>query len=261
MSTIATFGNNWVGFGSAGSIVGAPVVQPVPSLPAKTLRCEFYDSFDPTTDMPDCSEFGMTWTHVSGNIYDFNCTSTYWTLDRGPNGAPGSIFNAYGVKTSGVWTFPMTQHEFDIIDSNLTGVTNIRYLLAGAWRCRNAVMKNLESVTVAGYAFAHGQRNMYLESINDLNMPALTDASSMFTKAVNLTALPFVTAPLLTLAYRMYSECRNAASGIYDMYEYLSTKSVAVTSYSKCFEYCGSQSVSGAQELAQIPQSWGGTGA
>jgi hypothetical protein len=77
----------------------------------------------------------------------------------------------------------------------------------------------------------------------------------MFWRCSNLTGkLPFVTAPNLTNVSGMYGGCSGVTSGAVDMYNYLSTKSVTVTSHESCFSNCST-----AEERAQIPTSWGGT--
>lgn len=248
MGTIVSFGNSVVGFGSSGVVVGAPAAE----LPAKTLRCSFRDGFNPIEGLIDRSSMGMTWTHVTGDTYDFKYENTNWVVRT--SGTVGGVFNAY--YTGNV--YPMTQHEFDIIDSNLSGVTDISYLLTSAWRCTSCVIKHVESVTVAVQAFGHGGRNMYLTSINDLYMPAVTNTSSMFVGCTNLASLPFVTAPLTVNTSNMFSRCSNVSSGITEMYEYLSTKPVEVTNHGYTFTNCGTGTAEGRAARASIPTSWGG---
>ena len=91
-----------------------------------------------------------------------------------------------------------------------------------------------------------------------------TSATSFGNFALNCTALvqvPVLTCPAATNTSQMFRGCTAVESGALNMYNYLSTKPVAVTSYSNTFTNCGSGTVTGAAELAQIPSSWGGTGA
>lgn len=57
----------------------------------------------------------------------------------------------------------------------------------------------------------------------------------------------------------LFADQVNVKSGILNAYNYLSS---TVTTYNNMtFKNCGSNTVTGAAELAQIPSSWGGTGA
>lgn len=57
----------------------------------------------------------------------------------------------------------------------------------------------------------------------------------------------------------MFNGCSNIASGQYDQYTWLSTNATNITSHSGTFYGCGSDTQTGAAELAQIPVGWGGT--
>lgn len=248
--------NIWINYSGKGLKYGSGIKVSYPgSLPAiaqKTLRFDFkYDHFNPLTYLPDYSASGFIWTHIQDDIYDFNYDYTNW-ISPSTGTRSGGLFNIY--YNSATSSYPMTQHEFDIIDSDLTGVTNIKGLFQSAWRAKDLNIKHVESVVNASYAFGHGSRTMYITSINDLNMPALEDASSMFNGCGNLTGtLPFVTGPNITNASYMYLRCSGVTSGAVAMYNYLSTKSVAVTSHDGCFSRCST-----TEERAQIPSSWGG---
>ena len=43
------------------------------------------------------------------------------------------------------------------------------------------------------------------------------------------------------------------------MYQQMSTQATPPTSYTDTFKNCGRDTTTGAAELAQIPESWGGT--
>ncbi len=57
----------------------------------------------------------------------------------------------------------------------------------------------------------------------------------------------------------MFDVCTNVTSGALAMYNYLITLPDLPNYYGDAFSGCGSNTVSGAAELAQIPTSWGGT--
>lgn len=63
----------------------------------------------------------------------------------------------------------------------------------------------------------------------------------------------------LTDVSGMFEGCSNIESGIIGTYNKFAALGAQVTTYSDCFKNCGSNTVTGAAELAQIPSSWGGT--
>lgn len=100
-----------------------------------------------------------------------------------------------------------------------------------------------------------------LEYVPNYNMGPCQVASYMFRNCSSLKKVPLLVCADLINVTSMFSGCRNVEEGALDFYNYLANKSTAVTSYTGCFTNCGADTVTGAAELAQIPSSWGGTGA
>lgn len=91
------------------------------------------------------------------------------------------------------------------------------------------------------------------------NAPNVTDSSSMFSSCTNLKKINPITIPSASEINNMFWNCVKVEEGSLDMYNYLST--LNVTNHYHTFTNCGKDTVTGAAELAQIPSSWGGTGA
>lgn len=79
----------------------------------------------------------------------------------------------------------------------------------------------------------------------------------------NATGLTEIVDPVLcttvTNLNGMFAGCVNCAAGQYDQYVYFSTYATGVSNHSGTFSNCGSDTQTGAAELAQIPVGWGGT--
>lgn len=210
---------------------------PVPAgIPAKTIRCDFkYDHFDPTT-LTDNGHIGATWTHVENDVYDFYYNNYNWGVRYWPKtGDTGGLFNTYGYRGDST-VYPMTQHEFDILDMNLDGVIDVSNLIASAWRVQNIFsIRNSGSVTNFSYFLAHGARTVQYTSI------PLFDTRS----AVNVSY--------------MCINARNVTTGALALYTQMSTQTNPPISTNGCFSRCGRNTTTGKAELAQIPTSWGGT--
>ncbi len=122
----------------------------------------------------------------------------------------------------------------------------------------------LSSVPAYDLAGCTNTYNMFngctsLTSVPSYVLTSATNTSNMFKGCTSLTSVPSVTLPAATNTSSMFSGCTAVASGVLTMYNYLSTKTVAVTTYNDTFTNCGSNTTTGAAELAQIPTSWGGT--
>lgn len=97
--------------------------------------------------------------------------------------------------------------------------------------------------------------NTSLAKIGTINVPNVTDISTMCSGFTKLTALPTLIAPNVTDVSSAFLNCYNVDTGILAMYNYLSSLGT-VTTTSSCFTYCGRDTTSGAAELAQIPSTW-----
>lgn len=124
-----------------------------------------------------------------------------------------------------------------------------------------------------------------LESVPLLDTSSMTDLSSCFSRCYSLKAIPqfntqnvrsfdsfalecsdITEVPLLdtssaTNVDHMFENCFNVERGALALYTQMSTQTTPPASHRYSFLQCGRDTVTGAAELAQIPSSWGGTGA
>lgn len=207
----------------------------------KTMRFDFkYDHFDPTT-LTDNGRIGATWTHVEADVYDFYFDNINWgrRIWQHLGTLEGGLFNTYGYREgSSSYVFPMAQHQYDLIDLNLEGVIDVSELIASAWRVQNIVsIRNSGSVVNFNTFLSHNNRSLAYRSIPLFDTSSAVDVGSM---------------------------CRNATgveTGALALYTQMSTQANPPSITADCFSRCGRNTTTGAAELAQIPASWGGTGA
>lgn len=91
------------------------------------------------------------------------------------------------------------------------------------------------------------------------DMTGTREISSFVRNCSNLRKIPPYKTTQIKLAYQAFYGCVAVETGALDMYTTMSTQSTPPSSTPGCFTNCGSNTVTGAAELAQIPQSWGGT--
>lgn len=89
---------------------------------------------------------------------------------------------------------------------------------------------------------------------------SVTDMSCMFQGCNNLTSIPLFSTSSATTMSAMFYDCKSVQSGALALYQQASSQTTVPT-HASTFYNCGSNTTTGAAELAQIPSSWGGTGA
>lgn len=121
-----------------------------------------------------------------------------------------------------------------ILGANTTGVTSMRFTFSN---CTNLTEVSLFDTT------------------------ACTSIESMFAGCSSLISIPLFNTSNVTVMVMTFSGCVNVQSGALAIYQQASSQANPPSAYSGCFSNCGRDTVTGAAELAQIPSSWGGTGA
>jgi len=89
----------------------------------------------------------------------------------------------------------------------------------------------------------------------------VTDMAGMFQNCTALSVVPLFDTTNATNIAGMFENCYNVQSGALALYQQASTQTNPPTNHINTFLNCGRDTVTGAAELAQIPSSWGGTGA
>lgn len=94
-----------------------------------------------------------------------------------------------------------------------------------------------------------------LTSIPLLDLSGANVCVGTFSYCSALTSLPLFNTTNIKNAHEMFYGCTNVESGALALYQQMSTQSY-VPNHSGCFYDCGSNTTTGAAELAQIPSSW-----
>ena len=121
----------------------------------------------------------------------------------------------------------------EVLGANTTGITTMRGMFNG---CKFATVPLFDTSSV-------------------------TSMFAMFYGCTSLTNIPLFDTSNVTTMRNMFFNCYNVQSGALALYQQASTQATPPSVYEGTFTNCGRDTVSGAAELAQIPSSWGGTGA
>lgn len=100
---------------------------------------------------------------------------------------------------------------------------------------------------------------MQIESVPNFDYSGVTKINYFMHNNFGITEIPEMNIEAnVTTCLGMFSDCPNVKSGQKALYDKLSAIST-ITNHADCFKDCGSDTEEGRAELAQIPESWGGT--
>ena len=214
------------------------------NLPAHTMRLQFTSGFTPVSEYGDIT---LTQVSASPNVWDIT-----W---MGPSMDGTSFANLFAEYLSGY------DQVTAVLGFNATGIVSMESAFRDCTQLTSVAlfyMGDIEST----YEMFSGCTS--LTTVADFNMPIAVDCTEMFSGCTSLTAVPHLVLQnqwedLDTSS--MFYGCVNVQSGALTLYNELSTQTKPPRRHVNMFTNCGSNTVTGAAELSQIPSSWGGTGA
>jgi surface protein len=95
-----------------------------------------------------------------------------------------------------------------------------------------------------------------LTTVPLFNTSSVTNMSTMFYGCTGLTTIPLFNTSSVTNIGNTFRGCTNVQSGALALYQQASTQATPPTSHTGTFRDCGSNTTTGAAELAQIPSDW-----
>lgn len=143
----------------------------------------------------------------------------------------------------------------DVLGANATGVTSMASMFA--------YCSSLTSVALFDTSSCANMYTMFmncdsLTSVPLFNTSSCTAMTGMFYECTSLAAIPLFNTSSCDDMTNMFFDCINVQSGALALYQQASTQDNEPM-HIDTFTECGSNTVTGAAELAQIPTYWGGT--
>jgi len=220
---IVTVGGDWLKYEA-----------PDPSgLPERTIRVRW------ASDATPHDIEGATITRVAGytDIYDIHIPSDKWN----------SLF---------IYSGP--QNLLEVIGANTRGVTDMGDMFNACSSITTVPLFDTSKVVETDNMFTDctSLRTVPLfDTSNVINMYA------MFDECTSLTSIPLFNTSKAERVHNMFWHCYKVESGALALYQQMSSQANPPAVHGSAFFKCGQDTVTGAAELAQIPSSWGGTGA
>jgi len=139
---------------------------------------------------------------------------------------------------------------------NTSKVTTMTYMFHECTELTDVPMMDTHNVTDMVGMF---QSCSSLTEVPLYDTSNVTDFTSMFNRCVNLNTIPLFNTSSANRMNYTFAGCNNVTSGALALYQQVSTQTNVPAEHSNTFQNCGSDTLSGAAELEQIPSSWGGT--
>lgn len=136
---------------------------------------------------------------------------------------------------------------------NTSLVTNMSLMFNGCTSLTTVPLFNTSGVTNISSMFNGCSA---LTTVPLFNTQSATTMASMFRNCTSLTAIPlFITSSVKRINYAFFG-CIKVQTGALALYQQASSQATPPTSYTQAFHSCGSDTTTGAAELAQIPDEW-----
>ena len=198
-------------------------------LPANTIRVRTSDGQQPIKD---------TYT-------------TYETATLVPG--TNDVYDVYKSGTDFTRVLYSSTNVVEVLGANTSNVTDMTGMFN---RCRN-----LTTVPLFDTSSVTNMTGMFLACRNLTTVPLfdtsnVTDMTSMFEGCSNLTTVPLFDTSSVISMNRMFRNCYSVESGALALYQQASTQANPPANHDSTFMQCGSNTQTGAAELAQIPSDW-----
>lgn len=199
-------------------------------LPPNTIRVKFRSGITPTPrHIPWDS---LTQVDRTNNIWDIYKESNNW--------------NGLFVDNNGVE---------EVLGANTTNVTNMQGLFFDCQYLTSVALFDTSNVTDMRQMFNFDSS---LISLPLFNTSKVTNMFYMLADCESLTSIPLFDLSSVTNMERMCEDCINVEQGALALYQRAKNKTT-IQNHNQTFTNCGSNTQTGAAELAQIPSDWGGT--
>ena len=115
---------------------------------------------------------------------------------------------------------------------------------------------NTSNITDMGWMFYACKALTNVGDLSKWGTSKVTNMSNMFNRCNSITSIPlFDTSKVTDMSY-MFELCYKVETGALALYNQVSSQANPPTNHEKTFYNCGSDTVNGAAELAQIPSDW-----
>lgn len=221
---IVTDNNSWLGESSSPG-----PTPPTPVLPAGTVRVRTSDGNAPIKELFTAYE---TATLVEGT---------------------SDVYDVYKSGTSFMNLLRESSNVVEVLGANTIGITDMQTMFDSCTSLTTVPLFDTSSVTYMSNMF-YGCSSLTTVPLFDTS--SVTYMDHMFDGCSSLTSIPLFDTTNVTYIGYAFRDCVNVESGALALYQQASSQTTPPSSHSRTFRNCGRDTVTGAAELAQIPNDW-----
>ena len=187
------------------------------------------------------------------------------------------VYDVYKSGTDFKFLFFNSNNVEEVLGANTTGITNMYAMFNYCTSLTNVALFDTSSVTDMQIMFVNcysltsvplfdtsSVTNMYsmfdkcsaLEMVPLFNTSSVTTMEYMFSNCSALKMVPLFNTSSVVFMNGMFENCNNVQSGALALYQQASTQANPPSKHTGTFRNCGSNTTTGAAELAQIPEDW-----
>ena len=223
------------------------------NLPANTVRVRTSDGAVPKKSSSTTYE---TATLVEGtsDVYDVYKSGTDFTFLLVDS---GNIVEVLGANTTGItnmtgmFNFCTSLETVALFDTS--SVTDMHTMFNYCSLLKSVPLFDTSSVTAMQFMFYNCTS---LTSVPLFDTSSVTNIEYMFNNCSSLTTVLLFNTSSVVFMAGMFENCKNVQSGALALYQQTSTQANPPSKHTGTFKNCGSNTTTGAAELAQIPSDW-----
>ena len=168
-----------------------------------------------------------------------------------------NIVEVLGANTTGITDmYNMFSHCTSLTTVHLFDTFSVTDMQQMFYKCNQLTSVPLfytSNVTVMIYMFGYCNS---LTSVPLFDTSSVTNMEAMFDTCSSLTSVPLFNTSSVVSMHDMFLNCKKVQSGALALYLQASTQANPPSGHVKTFRNCGSNTTTGAAELAQIPDDW-----
>ena len=210
-------------------------------LPPNTIRVKLNTNSSDPTDQGD----SRVCVDATNKIWDITKNSNDWGKDTHGGQLGGQSWLCNGLTIDAV------------LGANTSNVTNMEGLFCLAWSLSSIALFDTRNVTNMMAMFASTALTSLPANFDTRNVVTM---KRMLYLCTSLTSLPMLNLSSVTDLTEAFETTPAVQSGALALYQAASALP-NIQAHAEAFKDCGKDTQTGAAELAQIPASWGGTGA
>ena len=178
-----------------------------------------------------------------------------WTSYETATLVPGTtdVYDVYKRGTNFSWLLCDSANVIEVLGANTTNVTDMQNMFRNCTALQSVPLFDTSKVWNMISMFGYCE---HLTTVPLFDTSNVTTMSGMFFRCTSLTSIPLFNTSKVTDMNNTFGQTLNVEGGALALYQQASTQTNPPSSHSQTFFNCGSNTQTGAAELAQIPNDW-----